>query len=117
MRAISRKTVAWIAVALGLGALPIGCRSAVRYKEERARARWKDATLSRLAGLSFTNKEIVEELERARFSEGVGENRRWVSDNLLLMTNGEYVVYAFRHGFNSGFVDHLFLARGSDGRW
>jgi len=33
------------------------------------------------------------------------------------MTNGEYLVYASRHGFNSGFVDHLFLAHGSDGRW
>jgi len=27
------------------------------------------------------------------------------------------VVYASRHGFNNGFVDHLFLAHGSDGRW
>jgi hypothetical protein len=40
-----------------------------------------------------------------------------VGDRLLLMTNDEFVVYSFRHGFNSGFVDHLFLARGSDGRW
>ena len=33
------------------------------------------------------------------------------------MENDEYLIYASRHGFNSGFVDHLFLARGSDGRW
>ena len=33
------------------------------------------------------------------------------------MTNGEFLVFAFRHGFNDEFVDHLFLAHGSDGRW
>lgn len=33
------------------------------------------------------------------------------------MTNDEYLAYGFRHGFNSGLVDHLFLAHGSDGRW
>ena len=27
------------------------------------------------------------------------------------------LVYASRHGFNNGVVDHLFLAHGSDGRW
>ena len=32
------------------------------------------------------------------------------------MTNGEYIIYASRHGRNSGF-DHLFLGHGSDGRW
>jgi hypothetical protein len=33
------------------------------------------------------------------------------------MTNGEYIIYAFWHGANSGFVDHLFLGHCSDGRW
>src|SRR4051794_36169934 len=33
------------------------------------------------------------------------------------MTNGEFLVYSFRHGFNSGFVDYVFLAHGSNGRW
>jgi len=30
------------------------------------------------------------------------------------MTNGEFLVFAFHHGFNNGFVDHLFLAHGTD---
>jgi len=33
------------------------------------------------------------------------------------MTNSEYIIYAFRHGANNGFVDHLFLGHCSDGRW
>jgi hypothetical protein len=41
----------------------------------------------------------------------------WAHDHVLLMTNGEYIIYASRHGANSGFIDHLFLGRGSDGRW
>ena len=38
-------------------------------------------------------------------------------DQVLLMTNGEFVIYASRHGANNGFVDHLFLGHCSDGRW
>lgn len=33
------------------------------------------------------------------------------------MTNGQYLICAYRHGANEGWLHHLFLARGSDGRW
>jgi len=33
------------------------------------------------------------------------------------MTSGGSLVFAFRHGFNNGFIDYLFLAQGSDGCW
>jgi len=44
-------------------------------------------------------------------------NFGWAHDHVILMTNGEYLVYEFWHGFNSGAVDHLFLARGTNGKW
>jgi len=51
---------------------------------------------------------VVYQYERAR---------EWIHDHVLLMSNGEYLIYAFRHGFNDGTIDHLFLAHGSDGKW
>ena len=41
----------------------------------------------------------------------------WAGNRVVRMTNGDYLIYAFWHGMNMGFVDHLFLAHGSDGRW
>lgn len=77
----------------------------------RERVEWKDAALQRLAGMSLTNSLILQELSDPNTTFG------WIHDNVLVITNGEYIVYASKHGANSGFVDHLFLGHCSDGRW
>ena len=115
--AVSRKLVIWLSIPLILVGLVFGGWSAVRYKLERARADWKTAALARLAGLSLTNGDTRQELETFKASRGAGEHQMWAGDHILLMTNGEYLIYESRHGSNSGFPDHLFLAHGSDGRW
>jgi hypothetical protein len=115
--AVSRKLIIGICIPVVLVSLAFGWRSFTRYKHQRARADWKATTLVRLAGLSFTNADIIRELETLKASRGAGGRQEWTGDRVLVMTNDEFLVYASRHGFNSGFVDHLFLARGSDGRW
>ncbi|MEO5712322.1 MAG: hypothetical protein ABIT37_02450 [Luteolibacter sp.] len=97
--------------------LVFGWWSVTRYKNQRSRADWMATNLPRLAALSPTNEDIKRELETLKASRGPGDSQEWTGDHVLLMTNDEYLVYAFRHGFNNGFVDHLFLAHGSDGRW
>jgi hypothetical protein len=114
--AISRKTIVWLALPFVLAVIVLGGRSLVRHNHERARADWKTATIPRLAALSLTNKEISVEMETLK-AMGGARDREWVTDHVLLMTNGECLFYAFHHGFNSGFVDDLFLAHSSDGRW
>jgi len=114
---VSRKLIIWISIPVILMGLVFGLWSVTGYKYQRVRADWKTTALERLAALSFTNEDISRELEDLKAHRGVGEHREWTGDHILLMTNDEYLVYASRHGFNSGFVDHLFLARGSDGRW
>jgi hypothetical protein len=115
--AVSRKLLIGISIPLILICLAFGWSSFTRYKYQRARAAWKSTALERLAGLSFTNAEIAGELEKLKASRGAGDRQQWTGEHVLLMTNDEYLVYASRHGFNNGLVDHLFLARGSDGRW
>lgn len=114
---VERKLWTWVSVPLVLVALLFGWSEITRAKYERARASWKTTALERLAGLSLTNAEIIHELEELKKSRGAGKDRMWAGERVLLMTNDEYLIYAFRHGFNSGFVDHLFLAHGSDGLW
>ena len=115
--AISRRAIVWLAIPVFLATALLGVWWGVQHKFERARADWKAATLPRLTELTLTNQDISRDLDTLRAGAGSGENREWISDHVLLMTNGECLIYAFRHGFNNGFVDHLFLAHGSDGRW
>jgi hypothetical protein len=65
----------------------------------------------------MTNEEVLQEFAELKSGPAPNMNFRWAHHHVILMTNGEYLVYASRHGFNSGFVDHLFLGHGSDGRW
>lgn len=115
--AVSRKLIIWISIPVILVGLVFGWRSVMRYKYQRARTAWKTTALERLAELSLTNEVVSRELETLKASRGAGERQDWTGEHVLVMTNNEYLVYASRHGFNSGFIDHLFLAHGSDGRW
>jgi hypothetical protein len=114
---ISRKVVIWLAIPVVFLFLLVGLRAAMHSRYERTRTYWMQATLPKLAGLSFTNDDIRQEIQSLRESEVQGDHQIWTGDHVLLMTNGECLVYAFYHGFNSGFIDHLFLAHGSDRRW
>jgi hypothetical protein len=88
-----------------------------KWQAARDRARWKRPTLERLAGLSTANEEIRRELDELKSEPKANIDFGWAHQQVLLMTNGEYIIFAFRHGANNGFVDHLFLGHGSNGRW
>lgn len=88
-----------------------------KTRAARERAQWKGTALERLAALTITNEAIRQELRELKAGPTPNVDFGWAHENVLLMTNGEFIVYAYRHGQNNGFVDHLFLGRGSDGRW
>ncbi len=99
-----------IAIALMLGT--------VHYGLNRERVTWMQKTLPRLASPSPQDTQIVEgELMRLKAGPGLDGHHAWVEDHVVRMADGEHLIYAFYHGNNMGLYDHLFLARGSDGRW
>jgi len=111
--AVIRKLIIGISIPIVLVTLAFGWWSFTRYKYERERATWKTAALERLAATSLTKEDITREL--AIWSST--DHQAWTGENVLTMKNGEYLIFAFRHGFNNGFIDHLFLAHGSNGHW
>ena len=114
---VSRKLIVRIFIPIILLGLAIGWFSINRYKHLQARAAWKTSALERLASQSLDNEIISEELETLKASRGAGSSQNWIGENVLMMSNNEYLVYASRHGSSREFVDHLFLAHGSDGHW
>ena len=111
-----RKITILASVPLAMLLLLVGGRALVQYKYNRARDHWKTAALRRLSETSISNEQISTELHQIR-NPTPNLNIGWAHDDVILMTNGEYLVYAWWHGANSGFVDHLFLAHGTDGKW
>ena len=93
-----------------------GWWAVTQYRYQIARENWKTATLPHLVETSATNEQVRIELEQIK-NPTSNVDFSWAHEHVILMTNGEYLVYAFRHGFNNGFLDHLFLAHGTDGKW
>ena len=114
--AVNRKLVIWLAIPILIVVFIAGCRSVVKHKYEHARKVWKDDALMQIAKTSMTNEEVLTEIDQIKHPTP-SLDFGWTHNHVLLMTNDQFLVYAFRHGFNNGFVDHLFLAHGSDGRW
>jgi hypothetical protein len=112
----ARKLLTWLSVPLLLFALFAGYRAAAQHRYQRTRQTWKTAALRELAELSITNQQVRTELEQIKHPTP-SLDFGWAHEHVILMTNGDYLVYAFWHGFNNGAVDHLFLAHGTDGNW
>lgn len=115
-RRIVRYIVLSGALLLAITALLLGAKATAQSHARRQRAAWEAKALPGLAGLSLTNQQILTEIDQIR-NPIPPSNFGWANEHVILMTNGEYLVYAWHHGANNGFVDHLFLAHGSDGGW
>jgi hypothetical protein len=79
----------------------------------RMRVDWKYKAIAQLAERTIDNEEIHAELGNLRTTqEKIGEHKVWFHEKVMLMKNGEWLTFEFRHG-----PPHLFLAKTSDGRW
>jgi len=83
---------------------------------QRVRAKWMETDLPKLAILT-TNDPVIQRDLNYIFNPTPNVNFGWTGEHVLMMTNEEYLIYEFRHGYNIGTLDHLFLAHGSNGRW
>jgi hypothetical protein len=112
-----RRLILWIALPVVLLAALVALPVSYRWKWDEARATWKTAALQRLATAATNQPGIAADFEQIRPEPDGSETDLWTGEHVLLMANGEYLIYEFWHGSNSGYPDHLFLARSSDGRW
>src|SRR5262245_39994028 len=94
---MSRKVIVWLTISLIIVLAFAGLKWEMKRKLERKRTEWKTATLKRLASQPNLNKEILREIETLKAVPVRGERRLWVGDQVLLMTNGESITYAFWH--------------------
>lgn len=113
--ALFRALVSGLIGILFLACLAFGVWRFARYWSERERTQWKSQALVRLSSLSITNDAVARELEELKSSKVT--ERGWANEHVLLMTNGESIIYEYRHGANDYFPPHLFIGHCSDGHW
>jgi hypothetical protein len=92
----------------------------IRHYLQAQRRHWKDDAIPAIANLaenkSWREKEIGV-LTKMTENEHVIE-KGWLTDNLILMENGEWLVYRSHCSkAKPHTVEDIFLAKGSDGKW
>jgi hypothetical protein len=114
---MSGRLIIWLAIPVTIAGVLSGGWLTLRSITSRQRTLWKTGALIRLTALSITNEVINEELKSLKASQGGTNQMEWTGEHVLVMTNGDYIIYEYRHGRNDHFPPHLFLGHCSDGRW
>ncbi len=90
-------------------------------KERRLRAperkQWKEQALTRINAHSRNVQMISNEVAVLHAEAQTGSGDGWIGTNLVLMTNGEHLLYAHIDAKEERRISDLFIARGSDGKW
>jgi hypothetical protein len=73
----------------------------------KARVQWKDNALAQIAKDTSDSADILEAMKKDA----------WLFDGLIVMTNGEWMVYRSICKKEDDRIEDIFLGRGSDGRW
>src|ERR1051325_7337521 len=104
---------------IALAAVAVGVLAAglLWWKQRSESAEWRRTAVTQLSRLSIAEPPVSNEWSALRVSITDTNGRAWTSDHVLLMANGEFILYKYRHGANGYFPPHLFVGRGSDGRW
>ena len=112
------KTVsAMVAVAVGAGILAL---ASMRVDPLRAKERrnWKDGAITRIGKRVADTNWIAAEIRaiRARIAQD-GIEGGWFSQELILLKNGEWLVFGNKCNKEDPKIRDIFVARGSDGQW
>lgn len=115
---MKKKWIRWIVVLTGVVATLYGLAFCVENGSPYARRKWKDAAIVRIS--SHVDDPAWMEGESAELT-GMTNARlpwdSWLSQDLILMTNGEWIAYSSFCRKQSFWIKDIFIGCGSDGKW
>ena len=115
------KTFALLGAALCLCAVTVGVVALYAGPaplDSRAQKQWQNQAIAEIASQSGDAAPILEEIAAMKVRTSVDSAwRRWISDDLIVMRNGEWMAYRNLGAKEQGRIHDLFIGRGCDGRW
>ena len=116
-----RKKLAVIGTAICLCAVALGVVIFVGGPERldpKARRQWKDNAIVQIAKQTSDSTGILKEIEAMKTTPVDSEWwDSWISEDLIVMTNGQWIAYRNVCQKEDERIPDLFLGLGSDGRW
>jgi len=94
--------------------IAMGVRAPLRSSERRA---WKDNAIDKISSSVSDPAWVKGELAALKKRTGNEDSDGWLSDRLIVMRNGDWLVYANVCRKEDRRLHDLFLGLGSDGRW
>ncbi len=104
-----------ILVALLIAVVVLGACGAMGFRkhhQERFRRDWKNKTVVEVTKLASDTNWVARQIVEARSSED-----GWFTDHIIVMTNGEWIVYGAECQKANPLIRDIFVGRGSDGQW
>jgi hypothetical protein len=116
-----RKKLAIIGAAVCLCAVALGVVFFIggpSRLDSKARKHWKDKAVAEIARQTSDPAPILKEVEAMKTKSSVeSEWDRWISEDLIVMMNGEWMAYRNICAKEEGRIPDLLIGRGSDGKW
>jgi hypothetical protein len=86
--------------------------------DSKARREWKEKAVSEITKQTSDTTLIPKQIAKMKSNPSVEyEWDRWISEDLIIMTNGDWMAYRNVCAKEPGRIPDLFLGRGSDGKW
>jgi hypothetical protein len=86
--------------------------------DSKARKQWKNKAIAEIAKQTSDTAPILKEVEAMKTRPSVeSEWDGWISEDLIVMTNGQWMAYRNVCAKEKERIPDLFLGHGSDGRW
>jgi len=82
----------------------------------KARKQWKAAAISQIDQKVHDTRWLESELLELK-KQSVADSERWVSENMILATNGDWIVCASKCSKEDWKIHDIFIGRASDGKW
>ena len=116
-----RKKLAVIGTAICLCAVALGVViffGGPQRLNSKTRRQWKDNAIVQIAKQTSDSAAIFKEIEAMKTTPLDSEWwHTWISEDLIVMTNGQWIAYRNICQKEDERIPDLFLGLGSDGRW
>jgi hypothetical protein len=85
----------------------------------KARKEWKEKEVAEIARSTSDAAWLAAETNRLKTNAAPdpSDSAAWLSDRLILMKNGEWMIYASKCSKEDRRIHDIFVGRGSDGKW